>query len=204
MLMYRDGRLLRVKRKKARGLSPSRALCICCHSSSAGRGALLALHPLLEGGFRVADCAAQLDVGRAVAGEPPLGQPGHAEVQVPRRLFRGQQDRRRGRPVGRRRTARAGSFGEHWMWSLGWSGVLPPQLLNKLGNHLPTRGTFRVGPMHKTTSSRGRVLSMLLPEPLFAALQAFAASLGAWRKHLWIQKSLKGLCGVEKPANPCT
>ena len=90
--------------------------------SSAGRGALLALHPLLEGGFRVADRAAQLDVGRAVAGEPPLGQPRHAEVQVPRRLFRGQQDRRRGRPIGRRRTARAGSFGEHWMSSLGWSG----------------------------------------------------------------------------------
>jgi hypothetical protein len=29
---------------------------------------------------------------------------------VPRRLFRGQQDRRRGRSIGRRRT---GSFGEH-------------------------------------------------------------------------------------------
>jgi hypothetical protein len=105
------------KRKKARGLSPSRALCICCHSlprSSAGRGALLALHPLLERGFRVADGAAQLDVGRAVAGEPPLGQPGRAEVQMPCRLFRGQQGRRRDRPIGRRRTARVGSFGEHW------------------------------------------------------------------------------------------
>src|ERR1700686_2481220 len=108
------------KTKKARGLSPSRALCIRCYSlpdSSAGRGALLRLHPLLEGGFRVADRAAQLDVGRAVPGEPALGQPGHAEVQVPRRLFRGQQDRRRGRPIGRRRTARAGSFGEHLMSS---------------------------------------------------------------------------------------
>jgi hypothetical protein len=104
------------KKKKARGLSPSRALCVWCPSllgSSAGRGALLALHPLLEGGFRVADRAAQLDVGRAVAGEPPLGQPGHAEVQVPRRLFRSQHDRRRGRPIGRRLTARGGSLGEH-------------------------------------------------------------------------------------------
>lgn len=117
--MYIDVRrwtIITTQAKKARGLPPSRALCICCHSlpgSSAGRGALLALHPLLEGGFRVADRAAQLDVGRPIAGEPALGQPGHAEVQVPRRLFRGQQDRRRGRPIGRRRTARAGSFREH-------------------------------------------------------------------------------------------
>jgi hypothetical protein len=104
-------------KEKARGLLPSRALCIRCHSlpeSPAGRGALLALHPLLERGFRVADRAAQLDVGRAIAGEPPLGQPGHAEVQEPRGLFRSQQDRRRGRPIARRCTARAGSFGEHW------------------------------------------------------------------------------------------
>src|SRR5229473_1343085 len=107
------------QKKKARGL-PSRALCICCHSlpeSPAGRGALLRLHPLLEGGFPVADRAAQFDVGRAIASEPALGQPGHAQVQVPCRLFRGQPDRRRGRPVGRRRTARARSFGEHWMSS---------------------------------------------------------------------------------------
>jgi hypothetical protein len=107
------------KEKGARIVALTRS-CIRCYSlpeSSAGRGALLALHPLLEGGFRVADRAAQLDVGRAVAGEPALGQPGHAEVQVPRRLFRGQQDRRRGRPIGRRRTARAGSFGEHFMSS---------------------------------------------------------------------------------------
>src|ERR1700694_3006784 len=118
--MYRDGRLLRPKEKGARIVALTRSLYFL--SSSAGRGALLALHPLLEGGFRVADRAAQLHVGRAVAGEPPLGQPGHAEVPVPRRLFRGQQDRRRGRPIGRRRTARGGSFGEHWRSSLGWSG----------------------------------------------------------------------------------
>jgi hypothetical protein len=112
------------KEKGARIVTLTRSL-YCCHSlsgSSAGRGALLALHPLLEGGLHIADRAAQLDVGRAVAGEPALGQPGHAEVQVPRRLFRGQQDRRRGRSIGRRRTARAGSFGEHWRLSLGWSG----------------------------------------------------------------------------------
>src|SRR6266404_824502 len=104
------------KTKKARGfvaLTRSLYLPSFTPGSSAGRGALLALHPLLEGGLRVADRAAQLDVGRAVAGEPALGQPGHAEVQVPRRLFRGQQARRRGRPIGRRRTARAGSLGEH-------------------------------------------------------------------------------------------
>src|SRR5258708_37355905 len=82
------------KTKKARGLSPSRALCIRFHSSpasSAGRGALLALHPLLEGGLGIADRAAQPDLGLAVAGEPALGQPRHAAVQVPRPLFRGQQ-----------------------------------------------------------------------------------------------------------------
>src|SRR5229473_2053943 len=116
--------IIMAQKKKARGLLPSRALCfsLSAHSRSAGRGALLALHPLLEGGFHVADRAAQLDVGRAIAGEAALGQPGHTEVQVPCRLFRGQQDRRRGRPMGRRRTARAGSFGEHWRSSLGWSG----------------------------------------------------------------------------------
>ena len=112
------------KEKGARIVALTRSLYVLSFTTclSAGRGALLALHPLLEGGFRVADRAAQFDVGRAITGEPALGQPGHAEVQVPRRLFRGQQDRRRGRPIGRRRTARAGSFGEHWGLSLGWSG----------------------------------------------------------------------------------
>jgi hypothetical protein len=113
--MYRDGRLLRDKRKRREDCCPPRALGILlsAHSGSAGRGALLALHPLAERCLIVADRAAQLDVGRAVAGEPPLGQPGHAEVQVPRRLFRSQHDRRRGRPIGRRLTARGGSLGEH-------------------------------------------------------------------------------------------
>ena len=108
------------QKKKARGLLPSRALCILWHSLpdlSAGRGALLALHPLLEGGLRVADRAAQLNVGRAVAVDPAFGQPGFAEAQAQRRLFRGQLDRRRHRPIGRWRTARAGSFGEHLMSS---------------------------------------------------------------------------------------
>ena len=80
----------------------------------------------------------------------------------------------------------------------------PVQLPNQRGNHLPTRGTLRVGHMDKTTSGRGRVLSMLLPEACSASHQAFAASLGAWRTHLWVEKSFKRLCGVEKPANPCT
>jgi hypothetical protein len=81
------------KRKGARVFALTRPsyLPSACSASAAGRGALLALHPLLEGGFRVADRAAQLDVGRPIAGKPPLGQPGHAEVQVPRRLFRRQQ-----------------------------------------------------------------------------------------------------------------
>jgi hypothetical protein len=111
--MYRDGRLLRPKRKRREGCCPHALFALAViHSprSSAGRGALLALHPLLQGGFCVADRAAQLDIGRAIAVAPALGQPRHAEVQVPRRLFRGQQDRRRGRSIGRRRT---GSFGEH-------------------------------------------------------------------------------------------
>jgi hypothetical protein len=152
--MYRDRRLLQPPMKKARGLSPSRALCICCNSlsrSPAGRGALLRLHPLLEGGFRVADRAAQLDVGRAIAGEPALGQPGHAEVQVPRRLFRGQQDRRRGRPMRRRQTARAGSFGEHVMSSqLEEAPACRRCDCRICGNHLPTRRTLRVGHIDKT------------------------------------------------------
>ena len=80
----------------------------------------------------------------------------------------------------------------------------PVQLPNKPGNHLPTKGTLRVGHIDKTTSDRGRVLSMLLLEARFASLQAFAASLGAWRTHLRIEKSFKRLCGVQKPANPCT
>ena len=125
--MYTDvQRWMIITRPKAKGarMLPSRALGLLpsAHSGSAGGGALLALHPLLERGFRIADRAAQLDVGRAVAGEPPLGQPGHAEVQVPRRLFRSQHDRRRRRPISRRLTARGGSFGEHWGLSLGWSG----------------------------------------------------------------------------------
>jgi hypothetical protein len=45
---------------------------------------------------------------------------------------------------------------------------------------------------------------MLLLEPLLASLQAFAASLGGWRTHLWVEKSFERLCGAEKPANPCT
>ena len=80
----------------------------------------------------------------------------------------------------------------------------PVQLPNQRGNHPPIRGTLRVGHIDKTTSDRGRVLSMLLLEPLLASLQAFAASLSAWRMHLWIEKSFKRLSGVEKPANPCT
>ena len=82
--------------------------------------------------------------------------------------------------------------------------MLPAQLPNKLGNHLPTRGTLRVGHIDKTTSGRGRVLSMLLLEARFASFQAFAASLGAGRTHLRIEKGFKRLCGVEKPATPCT
>ena len=80
----------------------------------------------------------------------------------------------------------------------------PVQLPNKRGNHLPTRGTLRVGHIDKTTSSRGRVLSMLLLEARFASLQALATSLGAWRTHLWIEKNLKGLRGIEEPTTPCT
>src|SRR5258708_33625861 len=108
-----------VKEKGARIVALTRSLYSVSFTaeSAAGRGALLRLHPLLEGGFPVADRAAQFDVGRAIAGEAALGQPGHAQVQVPRRLFRGQPDRRRGRPIGRRLTARAGSFGEHLMSS---------------------------------------------------------------------------------------
>src|SRR6266478_775797 len=81
------------KEKGARIVALTRSLYLVAFTpeSSAGGGALLRLHPLLEGGFPVADRAAQLDVGRAIAGEPALGQPGHAQVQVPRRLFRGQQ-----------------------------------------------------------------------------------------------------------------
>ena len=45
---------------------------------------------------------------------------------------------------------------------------------------------------------------MLLLEARFASLQAFAASLGAWRTHLRIEKGFKRLCGVEKPASPFT
>jgi hypothetical protein len=65
--------------------------------------------------------------------------------------------------------------------------VPPVQLPNQRGNHPPIRGTLRVGHIDKTTSDRGRVLSMLLLEPLLASLQAFAASLSAWRTHLWVE-----------------
>ena len=82
--------------------------------------------------------------------------------------------------------------------------MLPAQLPNKRGNRPPTRGTLGVGHIDKTTSDRRRVLSMLLCEARLTSLQAFAASLGAWRTHLWIEKSFKGSCGVQKPANPCT
>jgi hypothetical protein len=82
--------------------------------------------------------------------------------------------------------------------------VPPVQLSNKRGNHLPTRGTLGVGHIDKTTSDRGRVLSMLLLQARFASFQAFAASLGAWRTHLWIEKSFKRLRGIEEPTTPCT
>jgi len=78
-----------------------------------------------------------------------------------------------------------------------------PRKPNKLGNYFPTRRSLRVGHIDKTTSDRRRVLSMLLVETCFASLQAFAANLGAWRKHLRMKKSFKRLCGVEKPATPC-
>jgi hypothetical protein len=72
----------------------------------------------------------------------------------------------------------------------GSTGVPPAQLPNKLDNRLPTRGTLRVGHIDKTTSDRGRVLSMHLPEARFASLQAFPASLGAGRPHERIEKRL--------------
>ena len=78
----------------------------------------------------------------------------------------------------------------------------PVRLPNKRGNHLPTKGTIRVGHIDKTTSDRRRVLSMLLLEARFASLQAFAASLGAWRTHLRIEKSFKRLCRIKKPTMP--
>jgi hypothetical protein len=54
------------KEKSAKVVALTRSLyLLSAHSGSAGRGALLALHPLLERGFRVADRATQLDVGRA-------------------------------------------------------------------------------------------------------------------------------------------
>ena len=94
--MYNDvirWTIITPEKKRARGLSPRAPLVLpsACSASAAGRGALLALHPLLEGGFRVADRAAELNVRRTFTVAATLGQPGHAEVQVPRRLFRRQQ-----------------------------------------------------------------------------------------------------------------
>ena len=79
------------KEKRREDCGPDALFVFAVSRLSAGRGALLALHPLLEGGFRVADRPAQLDVRRAITGQPPLGQPGYTEIQVPRRLFGGQQ-----------------------------------------------------------------------------------------------------------------
>jgi hypothetical protein len=84
------------------------------------------------------------------------------------------------------------------------TGLLPAQSPNQFGNRSPTRGTRGVGHIDKTTLGRGRVLSMLLLESCSASLQAFAASLGAGRTHLWIEKCFKRLCCVEKPATPFT
>ena len=182
--MYRDGRLLRQQKKKARGIV---ALARCWHllsapSSSAGRDALLALHPLLEGGLRVADRAAQLDVGRAIAGEAALGQPGHAEVQVAAPPASGSA-RSAPRPADR---APANRSGWKFLESIWRSSHLvearacyPRNCRISSATDLPTRGTLRVGHIDKTTSDRGWVLSMRLLEACFASLQTFAASLVA-------------------------
>jgi len=171
------------KEKGARIVALTRSLVFCRQLTlgSAGRGALLALHPLLEGGFRIADRAAQLDIRRPIAGEATLRQPGHTEIEEACGLLRGEQIRSGRRRMMRRQAARAGTLGGHFEVVLfGRStGVPPVQLPNKRGNHLPIRGTLRVGHIDKTTSGRRLVLSMLLPEPRFASLQAFAASLGA-------------------------
>ena len=45
---------------------------------------------------------------------------------------------------------------------------------------------------------------MRLLEARLASLQALAASLGAGRTHLRIEKGFERLRSVKKPANPCT
>src|SRR5258707_327857 len=149
-----------VKEKGARIVALTRSWYSLSFTACISRWSRCAADPSSTAGGRlpVADRAAQLDVGRAVAGEPPLGQPGHAEVQVPRRLFRSQHHRRRGRPIGRRLTARGGSFGKHRGYPWVGAGVLRAQLPNKLGNYFPTRRSLRVGHIDKTTSGGRQVL----------------------------------------------
>ena len=43
---------------------------------------------------------------------------------------------------------------------------------------------------------------MLSVEARFASLQAFAASLSAWRPHPAIEKGFKSLRGFDEPATP--
>ena len=82
--------------------------------------------------------------------------------------------------------------------------MLPAQLPKERGNYFPTRGTLKVGHIDKTSSDGGMVLSMLLLEARVASFQPFPASLRARRTHLGIEKRLKRLCGIEKPATPGT
>ena len=95
--------------------------------------------------------------------------------------------RRRGRPIGRRRPLGLEVLGEHWRLSLVGTGLLPAQLPNSSATAFQLGD--RSGWSHRQNHLRPRkVLSMILVEARFASLQAFAASLGAWRAHPPIEK----------------
>jgi hypothetical protein len=121
---------------------------------------------------------------------------------MPRRLFRGQQDRRR---VGRwaaGRTARAGSFESIGGYPGLEPGLLPAQLPNKLGNYLPTKRTLRVVTSTKPPQTEEGFCRCF-------CLSAFCFVPGVCRKpRRWANASAdreaSRACAASKPATPFT
>src|SRR5260370_33339613 len=107
--MYRDGRLLRLPKKKARGLLPSRAVGNDCrrrpHSALVEVRSWLVTH-LRSFTSSVANRSAQFAVGRSITGKATLGQPGDTEIEEACRLLRRERVRSDRRRMMRRRTAR--------------------------------------------------------------------------------------------------
>jgi hypothetical protein len=193
------------QKKKGARIVPPRALCICCHSlhgSSAGRGALLGLHPLLEGGFRVADRADQLDVGRAITGEPALANQDTLRFRCRAACFGVSKI---GAVVGR--LAADGSLRVDVLESIGGIPRLERACYPR-NCRISSTTAFQLGERSgSVTSTKPSEFKQGFVQLLFqrtdrGPLQALSTNLGVGRAHIWIEKNLKFLRGFNKPTSP--